>query len=117
MNPRDSHRRIDLRSLAMHRLIAEKLREDPSVLDVARANLDRWDATSGNSRPYFQRWREILARPADEIAELIVRDDEQMTAMRQTSPFAGVLTPKERWRIYDAFSIGTYHKSRGDDCR
>jgi hypothetical protein len=27
-----------------------------------------------------------------------------MTAMRQCSPFAGVLTPRERWAIYDDFA-------------
>ncbi len=26
-----------------------------------------------------------------------------MTAMRQSSPFAGILTPKERWAIYERY--------------
>jgi hypothetical protein len=29
---------------------------------------------------------------------------EHMTAMRQNSPFAGVLTSHERWAIYDKFA-------------
>ena len=36
------HRRIDARSLAMHRAIAEKVRADPSLLAIAYRNLDRW---------------------------------------------------------------------------
>ena len=37
-----SHARIDARSLAMHRAIAEKLRAKPELIDIARENLERW---------------------------------------------------------------------------
>ena len=33
----------------------------------------------------------------------MVEESERMTAMRQTSPFAGLLTPRERWAIYREF--------------
>jgi hypothetical protein len=97
-----SHARIDARSLAMHRAIAEKLRARPELIGIARANLERWSA--GRSQKYFDAWREILTRPLPEVLELIVEDTEWMTAMRQTSPFAGVLDPRERWAIYDEFA-------------
>jgi hypothetical protein len=29
-----------------------------------------------------------------------------MTAMRQATPFAGILEPKERWAIYEQFEPG-----------
>ena len=93
-----SHARIDARSLA----IAEKLRARPELIEIARENLDRW--TPGRSGKYFDAWREILARPLDEVLTAIVEDSEWMTAMRQTSPFAGVLDPRERWAIYDEFA-------------
>jgi len=35
----------------------------------------------------------------------MVEDSEKMTAMRQSSPFAGILTPQERWAIYDQFAL------------
>lgn len=35
-----------------------------------------------------------------------------MPAMRQNSPFAGVLTPKERWAIYDEFAAGGNQERR-----
>jgi len=39
-----------------------------------------------------------------EVLALIVEDSERMTAMRQCSPFAGVLDPRERWAVYDEFA-------------
>jgi hypothetical protein len=36
------HQRIDQRSLALHRAIAEKLRANPALIEIARDNLDRW---------------------------------------------------------------------------
>jgi hypothetical protein len=111
------HRRLELRSLAMHRAIAAKLREQPELVDVARANLARWAPTAGRSIPYLEEWRRILAEPVEAIAALIEEDSERMTALRQSSPFAGILSPRERWRIYDAYAVGTHHSSGGDDRR
>jgi hypothetical protein len=99
------HRRIDARSLAMHRAIAGKLRADPSLLAIAHENLDRWSKERGRSQPYWDAWREILKCPLEEILAIMVEDSEKMTAMRQASPFAGVLSPQERWAIYDQFAI------------
>jgi len=101
------HRRIDQRSLALHRAIAGKLRADPSLLAVAYDNLDRWSKQRGRSQPYWDAWREILNRPLEEVLSLMVEESEKMTAMRQANPFAGILTPRERWAIYDRFSLGT----------
>jgi hypothetical protein len=99
-----NHVRIDQRSLVMHRAIAGKLRTDPTLLHIAHDNLNRWMSTANNSRPYFEKWREILARPVPEILDIIVEDTETMSALRQCSPFAGLLTAKERWAIYEQFS-------------
>jgi len=101
------HQRIDRRSLALHRAIAGKLRADPSLLAIAHDNLDRWSKERGRSQPYWDAWREILNRPLEEVLALMVEDSEKMTAMRQATPFAGILTPRERWAIYDQFSLTT----------
>jgi hypothetical protein len=97
------HRKIDERSVALHRAYAEKLRSRPELLEIARDNLNRWYAGAGGSRPYLDQWRQILERPLDEMLSLIGREDEEMTALRQSSPFAGILDPKERWAIYSRF--------------
>ena len=97
------HQRLDARSLAMHRAIAVKLRQDPTLLAIAHDNLDRWSVSSGGSQPYFDAWRELLELPLVDLLERILEESERMTAMRQTNPFAGILTPTERWAIYDQF--------------
>jgi hypothetical protein len=97
------HRKIDQRSLALHRAIAEKLRADPGLLQVARGNLERWSLRNSRSQPYWDAWRDLLNRPIEVLLALLVEDSETMAALRQASPFAGVLSPAERWAIYARF--------------
>ena len=106
-----SHQRIDRRSLALHRAIAEKLRERPALIEVARENLERWSSTAGRSQPYWDAWRELLGRPLSEVLEILAEPSERMTAMRQATPFAGVLEPAERWAIYERFESGNAEDS------
>jgi hypothetical protein len=40
-----------------------------------------------------------------EILDLLGEESERMTALRQATPFASVLTPVERWAIYDEFAL------------
>jgi hypothetical protein len=101
----------------MHRAIAAKLTANPALLAIAWDNLRRWEATAGRSQPYLDAWRELLDRPVAEVAALIQEDHEGMRAMRQASPFAGVLSPRERWGIYDAFAVGAFDSRGGDDRR
>jgi len=98
------HRIIEARSLAMHCLIARKIETDRRLLDAARRNLEVWTGRYGDAPPRaLGEWREILARPWPEIAALITDAGESAVRLRQSSPFAGVLTPAERRRVYEAF--------------
>jgi hypothetical protein len=104
------HLRIDRRSLALHRAVAKKLRAHPELIEIARENLNRWYASAGRSQPYLDEWRRILDLPLEEVLALIERDGmepdgERMTALRQSSPFAGVLEPAERWAVYAGFEL------------
>jgi|SRR5580700_6916305 hypothetical protein len=101
--PLRGHQRLEQRSLALHRAIAGKLRANPSLVGIALDNLDRWSLKRGRSQPYWDAWREILNRPLPQLLDLIVEDSERMAAMRQATPFAGFLEPKERWAIYEQF--------------
>jgi hypothetical protein len=98
------HRIIEARSLAMHCLIARKIEADPRLLAAVRRNLAKWIARYGDRAPRaLEEWREILDRPRPEIAAVITNADESAVRLRQSSPFAGVLTPAERRRVYEAF--------------
>jgi hypothetical protein len=94
------HQRIDQRSLALHCAIAKKLRTNPSLVDVARNNLDRWSQRNGRSQPYWDAWRKLLNQPLEDVLASIVEVSERMAALRQATPFAGVLSPAERWAVY-----------------
>lgn len=94
----DPHRIQELRSIEMHRLVAEAL--DDAVLARTRERLEAWLAAGGPMHPeYARRWLELLDRPTEELAELLVEDSEEMRAMRQSSPFAGVLSDEARLAV------------------
>jgi hypothetical protein len=102
--PYSSHRLLEARSLAMHAFIAHKIERNPKLLDTARRNLERWRARWNAAPPaWFQEWSALLQRPWPQIAAVITEPSEEAARLRQSSPFAGVLTPSERERIYDAF--------------
>lgn len=97
------HRILEARSLAMHCLIVRKIQREPRLLEVARRNIERW--LRGSTRPprALLEWRALLARPWPEIAVILTDPGEEAARLRQSSPFAGVLTPAERRRVYEAF--------------
>jgi hypothetical protein len=97
------HLRIDRRSLALHQAVAKKLRAHPELIEIARENLSRWYRGAGRSQPYLDEWRRILDLPLEAILALLEQDGERMTALRQSSPFAGILEPAERWAVYTRF--------------
>jgi len=99
-----SHQLLDARSLAMHALIAAKIDKNRELLAIPQTNLARWENRWGESTPrWLSEWRQILSRPWNEVAAILVSAGENATRLRQSSPFAGVLTPTERLRIYAAF--------------
>jgi hypothetical protein len=92
------HRTAELRSLAFHRLVAERL--DEELVARARARVEDWLVTGEPvSAPWARRWRDLLAQPVPVIAWRLTEDSEEMRDLRQTTPFAGVLSPQERWRV------------------
>jgi hypothetical protein len=97
MNP---HSAIDARSLDMDRLIAQRLRENPAVLDKARSVLAKWMTSCDASvRPVFEEWRAILDGPISGVFAVLEGVDERSMRLRQSSPFCGILTPAERTAI------------------
>lgn len=96
----DGHRTAERRSIAYHRAIAERLVADPGVLTTVRARVARWCETGEVHPRYAHEWRTLLAHDAAEVAAAIVEESERMTALRQSSPFAGVLDARERWQIW-----------------
>jgi branched-subunit amino acid ABC-type transport system permease component len=69
-SPYSSHRLLDVRSLAMHAVIARKIERDPALLAIARRNVERWG----------ERWKE--SAPA---------------WLGETTTIAGAHIPNDRW--------------------
>lgn len=91
------HRLAELRSLAYHRLVAERL--DEELVAEASRRVARW-RESGRLHPVWaERWSEVLRKPVPDIARTISADTQRSSELRQTSPFAGVLNEQERSRL------------------
>jgi hypothetical protein len=101
------HRILEARSLAMHCLIAQKIERDPALLDRVRQTLETWRARYSNDGDRVPRvldeWQRILRDPWPVIAALMTDTGERATRLRQSTPFAGLLTTEERERVYAAF--------------
>ena len=100
-----SHRLHEARSLAMHAAIARKIEREPALLKKARDNLQRWRQLEAHqpTPKWLKEWNVLLKRPWSEIASLIMEPSERAARLRQSSPFAGLLSAVERQRIYEAF--------------
>jgi hypothetical protein len=100
MEPRTDLRiRNESHSIALHRAVADRLREDPTLIERARARIDAWLAEGRIHRVYGEAWRRLLTGPLEDLLAMLTRDDDHSRTLRQCSPFAGTLDPQTRWRI------------------
>ena len=77
---------------------------DPALVGRGLANIDRWLGTcSPTVRPVLLEGRELLEGPRERWGETLLSTDERATRLRQSSPFAGVLTEAERNAILKRF--------------
>lgn len=98
------HHRLDARSLALHCLIAQKLLNEPALIERARATLARWRNETVEPVPsYFLEWQRILEGKPAEVADFLESTREDATRLRQSSPFTNFLTSAERSMIYETF--------------
>ena len=98
-----THGRIEERSILLRRVIAQRVSENPALLDAARANLRRWVGRDGG-RLYWTEWENMLKGSLDDLLAFMVSPSEKARRLRQSSPFCGILTPRERWKIYESFA-------------
>jgi hypothetical protein len=105
------HRLIDERSLAFSRAIATRLTEHPEFVEHARKTLRRWMPTSSSRvQPVLNEWLAILNGPLEGLISVLTGTDARATRLRQSNPFAGLLSQTERntilrqFEAYDAAS-------------
>jgi len=97
-----SHEWIDQRSLALDRLIAEKLAAQPELLDRAVQTLERWIAQRQPQPPtVLLEWQRVIReRSLAETLALLRSDSDEARRLRQSSPFCGILSLEERSAIF-----------------
>lgn len=84
--------------MAAHREIASRLLLDPALVLRARGRLERW-IRDGRIHPrWAEAWDRTLSLSLEKLAGVL--SDPGSSDLRQTSPFAGELTARERWSIW-----------------
>ena len=96
--------REDLRSLAYHQAIVERLKKDPkSTIAKARKNLLLMKAKNPSARKLFRQWDEWLSFSLDNLISCCLDSSLLARDMRQVTPFAGLLSAQERLQVIKKF--------------
>ena len=93
------HDRLDEIRRQSHMAIAAKIDADIALLEVSRKNIRRWAGQMGRMPAAYAEWLEVLERPWPEIRHILVSPDENSVRMRQSTPFSGILSQRERLTI------------------
>lgn len=86
----------------MARRVASGLAAHPEWIEQAKSNLSRWAALNHDAPRLlrcYEEWRLILERPVEEVRAILTAETDEGQRLRQSTPFAGVLTPQEVWEI------------------
>jgi len=95
----DPHALAEARSLAFHAEVAARIRADASIVDMARARVQQWLSTHPEPA-YARSWAELVDGPLEGLTAALLDDGEHARALRQSSPFAGAIDARTRWRIH-----------------
>ncbi len=100
----NKQKRSDERSLALHRMIAEKLRHAPNLWQVPQDNISRWKERNGHLPPSICEWEHILnTKTHEQILALLESESEESVRLRSSSPFTGILSADERAKIFESY--------------
>ncbi|MGH7564597.1 MAG: hypothetical protein ACREK5_09275 [Gemmatimonadota bacterium] len=100
------HTDPDRRSLALGRAIADRLSQDPSLIERAREYIERrLKRASSGEKKELHEWKRLLESLSPvQIRRLLVDPGERATRLRQTLPFLEALSVEERDRILEEVS-------------
>ena len=112
--PGRAQRRIEEWILHEHAIIAERLQKDPDrVIAKARENIERWgwsrDFPDPKKRPGFMvEWLFLLDGPLETLQTVLTGTDERSVMLRSSSPFAGIVSYRERWQLRKSRPRGSH---------
>jgi len=97
----------ELRSLWLHRAIAARIQADPErARTVAGENIAirREADRTGRAESWRRAWEVLLDGPLDLLLATLCSTSIRAGQLRQAAPFAGLLSPQERWSTYRSFT-------------
>lgn len=100
-----SHASREARALAISRVIADMIRQDPTLISRAKRHLKRlMHDGPGTATRDVAEWRQLLETYSTErIRKILVSETSRANRLRQTSPFFAVLTSEERDRVLESW--------------
>lgn len=88
---------LDGKSLALHRLVVQKIRRDPVLFDRVQQTLTRrYEKLDPSSLPYVIAWQKLVDLGMEAALAAAIDETERGQVLRQNSPFAGILSEQER---------------------
>lgn len=89
---------IDQRILTIHRVIADKVMQEPHLIEDARAVLQERYNNGMMRYGSFLLWESILAysNEPDMFKSLLLSEDARTASLRRSTIFTGILTEEER---------------------
>lgn len=90
------HEISDLRSRALHIEVGKKLLQQPKLVEKARSQLAKMKPALPHAKTYLDQWESLLDGPIEGVLQVLGAEDERAKALRHTSPFAGLLSERER---------------------
>jgi len=99
--PIRSHRDLDERSLAWARVLADMIRQDPSLVTRAKRHVARTLAGgAGMAARDLEEWSDLLeSYSRSRLLQFLTAATPRARRLGQSSPFPAVLTPAERKRL------------------
>lgn len=106
------HQKQDRQSLLAHQIIFNDERRVDTILQEAKAVLDKWiklhEQPDCTPSPYWRSWRLMLENCSfEEVKAFALADTDLATAHRQSSPFSVLLSKEQvrqiRSRVKDEF--------------
>lgn len=96
------HQAQDLLSLVLHEKALERVRDNPHLIDEAKATVERWmEIGNAQSHPLFAEWIKILM---ERKWSKILGRSRHAQELRQASPLPTLLSKEERESILNDIS-------------
>jgi len=94
------HALAEARSLALHHAVWARLQAEPTLLERVRERLVLWRADASQPQVYVEAWLRLVTGPPEALRAALTGEGEEARALRQATPFAGIVDARERWRIW-----------------